>query len=246
MSRRTRIILNIVLILAGIAGLMYGGFYLINHYKIDESKIYVDGNTHYTDDEIKSIVMDGMFGDNSLYLSVKYKNKKITDIPFVDAISVTVLSKDSIRISVYEKALAGYVSYLDNYIYFDKDGYVVESSNVLTPGIPQVTGITFNSVEVGKMLGTGDTDIFDRTLDLTKLMEKYSLVVDRIYFHDGGKVTLYFGNVRVSLGDDTAHLEDKIMNLGQILGNLEGKSGTLDMEEYDEDKGIYIFTEDSE
>lgn len=246
MRRRTRIIVRIVLILALIAGLMYGGFYFINHYRIDEDKIYVDGNSHYTDDEIKAIVMDGFLGNNSRYIAMKYKNKKITNIPFVDAISVTVLSNDSVRISVYEKALAGYVKYLDNYIYFDKDGYVVESSNILTPGIPQVTGITFDSVEVGKKLGTGDTDIFDKTLELTKLMEKYSLVVDRIYFHDGGKITLYFGNVRVSLGDDMTHLEDKIMNLGQFLDKLEGVSGVLDMEEYDEDKGIYIFTKDTE
>lgn len=244
MSKRTRIIVRIVIVLAMIAGVLYAGYYFITKYRIDPDKIYVEGNTHYSNEEIQNMVLGGMLGDNSVYLAFKYKNKKITDVPFVDAISVSVLSDDSIKISVYEKALAGYVFYLDHYIYFDKDGYVVESSNILTPGIPQVTGITFNSVEVGKKLGTGETDIFDRTLDLTKLMDKYNLVVDRIYFHDGGRVTLYFGNIRVNLGNETAHVEDKVMNLPQFLEKLEGKTGVLDMEEYDETNGIYIFTAD--
>jgi len=243
-SKRTRIIVRIVIVLALIAGILYAGYTFLNKYRIDPEKIYVEGNSHYTNEEIEDMVLGGMLGDNSVYLSFKYKNKKITDVPFVDAISVSVLSDDSIKISVYEKALAGYVCYLDHYIYFDKDGYVVESSNILTPGIPQVTGITFNSVEVGKKLGTGETDIFERTLDLTKLMDKYSLVVDRIYFHDGGRVTLYFGSVRVNLGDETAHIEDKVMNLPQFLEKLRGKTGVLDMEEYDETNGIYIFTAD--
>lgn len=244
MSKRTCIIVRIVIVLALIAGILYAGYTFLNKYRIDPEKIYVEGNSHYTNEEIEDMVLGGMLGDNSVYLSFKYKNKKTTDVPFVDAISVSVLSDDSIKISVYEKALAGYVCYLDHYIYFDKDGYVVESSNILTPGIPQVTGITFNSVEVGKKLGTGETDIFERTLDLTKLMDKYSLVVDRIYFHDGGRVTLYFGSVRVNLGDETAHIEDKVMNLPQFLEKLRGKTGVLDMEEYDETNGIYIFTAD--
>ena len=248
MSRRTHLIINIVIALAVIAGILYAVYYVLTHYRIDPEKIVVEGNTHYTSSEIKDMVMDGPLGDNSLFLSLKYKNKKITDVPFVDAISVNVQSNDSIRIVVFEKALAGYVSYLDHYIYFDKDGYVVESSGVLTKGIPQVTGIAFNRVEIGKRLGSenGDLSIFDKTLDLTKLMTKYDLTVDRINFHDNGEVTLFFGNVRVNLGTDSQHLEDKVMNLPTFMDTLTGLSGVLDMREYDETNGIYVFTSDKD
>lgn len=246
MSRRTHIILNTVILLAVLAGILGAAYYLLTAYRIDPAKVIVEGNKHYTGEEIASMVMDGPLGDNSLVLSWKYKNKKITDVPFVDSISVSVLSRDSIRINVYEKALAGYVKYLDHYIYFDKDGYVVESSSVLTDGIPQVAGITFNSIEIGKKLGTGDAELFSRTLDLTKMMDKYGLKVDKIFFHDQGEVTLYFGKVRVSLGSDRTHIEDKVMNLPVFMETLEGKSGVLDMREYDETNGIYIFKSDSE
>lgn len=247
MSRRTQILIRIIIVLAVLAGLMYAAYYFLTNYKIDPEKIIVEGNKHYTSSEIQEMVMEGPLGDNSMFLSLKYKNKKITDVPFVDAISVNVQSEDSIKINVYEKALAGYVKYLDRYVYFDKDGFVVESSVVPTEGIPHVTGIAFNSIEIGKKLGAEDADasIFDKTLDITKLMSKYNLVVDRINFSDNDEVTLYFGDVRVNLGNDSAHIEDKVMELPEIMQTLYGMSGALDMREYDETNGIYVFKKDA-
>lgn len=84
--------------------------------------------------------MSGPLGDNSLYLSLKYRDRGIQDIPFVDVMNVSILAPDTIKITVYEKALAGYVKYLDTYMYFDKDGYVVESSGIRTQGIPRSRG----------------------------------------------------------------------------------------------------------
>ena len=100
-------------------------------------------------------------------------------------------------------------------------------------------------MEIGKRLGSGSDDYFSRTLDITKLMDKYELKVDKIHFHDEGEVTLYFGQVRVSLGSDVTHIEDKVMNLPFFLENLVGHSGVLHMEDYDETNGMYIFKEDS-
>ncbi len=242
--RKSRLIISIVIILAVVAAVLGAAYYLLTAYKINPEKVTVEGNKHYTAKEIADMVMEGPLGDNSLVLSLKYKNKKITDVPFVDSISVSVTDKDSIQITVFEKALAGYVEYLDRYMYFDKDGYVVESSNVLTPGIPQVTGIRFSSIEIGKKLGSAEDDFFSRTLDITKLMSKYDLEVDKIHFHDDGEVTLFFGNVRVALGNDSKHIEDKVMNLPFMLERLEGLSGVLHMEEYDETNGMYVFKKD--
>lgn len=248
MSKKSRIIINIVIILAVVAAVLYVLYYILSNYRINPEKIVVDGNEHYTAAEIKDMVMEGPLGDNSLYLSIRYKNKKITDVPFVDAISVTVVSKDSVRITVFEKALAGYVKFLDHYVYFDKDGYVVESSTVLTEGIPQVTGISFSKIELGKKLGadSNNKEIFEKTLDITKLMSKYDLTVDRINFHENGEVILYFGNVRVNLGTDSLHIEDKVMNLPTFMETLRGLNGVLDMREYDETNGIYVFSSDTD
>lgn len=203
--------------------------------------VYVEGNVHYTEEEIKNIVMSGPLGDNSLYLSFLYKNKGIEGVPFVDVMDVDILSPDTIKIIVYEKATVGCVKYMDTYVYFDKDGCAVESSSVRTVGVPQIMGLVFDHMVTGEKLAVEDQEIFDNILDITKLLQKYSLTSDKIYFNRSGEITIYFGNIRVALGNESARLEDKLMVLPEVLAKLEGKSGTLQMQAYDEESGKYAF-----
>lgn len=204
--------------------------------------VYVEGNVHYTAEEIKELVMEGPMGNNSLYLSMKYKSRGIKDVPFLDAMDVDILTPDTIKITVYEKALAGYVKYMNTYVYFDKDGYVVESSTIRTAGIPQVTGLTYDYIVLGQPLPVAEEyqDVFGTILEMTKLLNKYELSADRIYFHTDTRITLYFGDVKVALGEETQWLEDKIMRLPEMLPQLAGRKGTLQMEAYNE-KGEYTF-----
>jgi len=223
-------------------GLLTAGYFVLDTYTIQT--VYVEGNVHYTEEEIKNFVMDGALGNNSLYLSLKYRNTGVENIPFVDVMDVSILSPDTIKITVYEKALVGYVTYLDTYMYFDKDGYVVESSGVKTMGIPQITGLTFNHVVLGEPLPVEDTTVFNSILDITKLLNKYELTADKIYFHTADNITIYFGEVKVALGNEAARMEDKLMLLPGFLAELAGKSGTLQMEYYDEGGGKYTFKPD--
>ncbi|MCM1100836.1 MAG: FtsQ-type POTRA domain-containing protein [Clostridium sp.] len=204
--------------------------------------VFVEGNVHYSEEEIKALVMDGVFGNNSLYLSMKYKNRGIEDVPFLDAMDVNILSPDTIRITVYEKALAGYVKCMGTYVYFDKDGYAVESSTIRTAGVPQVTGLDFDHMVLGQPLPVEEEyrEVFGTILDITKLLNKYELTADRIFFHSDSEITVYFGEVKVALGDETDRLEDKIVRLSRMLPGLSGRKGTLQMETYNE-KGDYTF-----
>ena len=234
----------VLLILFFMAGLVLGaGYYVLSTYTI--KNVYVEGNIHYTQEEIQEIVMDGLLGNNSLYLSLKYKKKGIEDIPFVDVMDVNILSPDTIKIIVYEKALAGYVAYMDSYMYFDKDGYVVESSQIKTPGVPQITGLKFDYCTLGQKLPVEQVEIFTRIMDLTRLMSKYELSPDRIYFRDYTEITLYFAEVRVALGVGN-NLEEKLMVLPALLTNLEGRKGVLRMENYTRDTITTVFETDEE
>ncbi|MDD3368059.1 MAG: cell division protein FtsQ/DivIB [Lachnospiraceae bacterium] len=226
-----KIILVLILVIL-IAGLGCAGIFIQAYFKV--KNVYVEGNVHYTSDEIMEYVMTGPLGHNSLYLSLKYKNKGVEGVPFVETMDVSILSADTIRISVYEKSLAGYVQYLDNYMYFDKDGVIVESSKVKTAGIPQVTGLQFNHVVLYQPLPVDDTDIFQRILVTTQLLNKYELTADKIYFKSDYEMSIYFGDVRVIIGTDS-NVDEKIMLLQSILGDLEGQNGTLDLSEYSED-----------
>ena len=217
-SGKRKIIIKILAAAAVFAVLAAGAFYVIQTHTIQT--VYVEGNVHYTEDEIKSFVMEGFLGNNSLYLSLKNKNRGVEDIPFVDVMDVSILSPDTIKITVYEKALAGYVKYLDTYMYFDKDGYVVESSSVKTQGVPQITGLDFDHVVLGEPLPVEDDGVFANILEITQLLNKYELSADKIYFHSADEVTIYFGDVKVSVGKTGESLEDKIMLLPNFLHSI--------------------------
>lgn len=227
------VIVLFLVVLLGIGG------YIKTAYTI--RTVYVEGNVHYTEEEIKAMVMKGLFGDNSLYLSFKYKNRGLEGIPFVDVVDVNILSPDTVKIIVYEKTLTGYVKYLDTYVYFDRDGYVVESSSMRTLGVPQITGLEFDHIVAGEKLPVEDDVIFKSILNITKLLQKYNLSADKIYFKKSGEVTVYFEGVKVALGDDASTLEDKLMLLPEFLPLLAGRSGVLQMQTYDEDSGKYTF-----
>lgn len=224
-----------------LAVLIAGYIYIIQNYTV--TTVYVDGNVHYTNEEIMDMVMGGRFGNNSLFLSLKYKDKGMENIPFIQAMDVTIEAKDTIRITVYEKALAGYVSYLGQYIYFDKDGIVVETSTEKTAGIPQVTGLKFDHVILHERLPVEKVEVFDEILNITQRLDKYSMSADRIYFDSDYQVTLVFGEAKVALGLD-GYMDEKIMKLQYILPNLIGEKGTLDMREYSEDTKSYSFEKD--
>lgn len=222
----------VILLLVGLV------FYINDTYTV--KTVYIEGNIHYTDLEIMDMVMTGKYGKSSIYLSFVYKNKEIEDIPFVEAIEVSILSPDTIRIQVYEKALAGYVTYLGKHMYFDKDGIVVENSDIITPGIPEVSGLEFDYIILHEPLPVEDKKIFKDILSVTQMLQKYEVSCDKLSFNSQKQMTLYMGDVKVSLGS-TLNLNEKIMELPYLIPSLAGKKGTLRMENFTQENDYITF-----
>ncbi len=232
MKGKTLAVLLIVLSVA--AALLIGFYYFLEEYKV--KTVHVTGNTRYTDDEIRDMVLsDSLLGKNALFLRLKYRNKPIKDIPFIERMDVKFDGPDTVTIEVYEKAVAGYVDFLGKLMYFDREGIVVESSDEVMEGIPYVTGLSFDHCIVGKPLPVNDPGIFNEILSLTQLLTKYSIVTDGIFFSDDESITLYLGDVRVNLGDMTC-IDEKMMRLKNIEPELSGKKGVLHLENYTEDR----------
>lgn len=225
-SRKRFWLIFIILLLFLIAG---GIWYLLTEYKVTE--LEVQGNVHYTSDEVANMVLPGGIRNNSIYLKLWFRNREMKDIPFVETMDVDIVSHHKIKVTVYEKALAGCIEYLGMYMYFDRDGMVVESSSQLTEGVPQIKGLTFDYVVLYEPLPVENEEIFSEILKVTQLLEKYELAADQIYFSASGNVTLYFGQVRVNMGGED-YIDEKVMELLEILPNLEGMKGVLHMESY--------------
>lgn len=232
---RLGILLVILAILAGIL------FYLWKAYEVTE--IDVTGNTMQSRDEIIGYVCTGPLGRNSLYLGYRYKDRSVTNVPFVEKMTVEDVSPHRIGITVYEKSLAGCVDFHGSYVYFSRDGTAEEISTERAAGIPEVTGLDFDHVVLHEALPVTNRKIFGQILEVSQILSKYGLTVDRLYYDGSGNLTIISGQVRAALGPDE-YLDEKIANLSAILPKLEGRSGVLDLSSYDPDQKNVTFTAD--
>ena len=202
--------------------------------------INVTGNKHYTEDQIVEFVKNSGYVDNSILLMLKSKIKPISDIPFIAKLSIDYEGAHEITITVYEKAMAGCIEYMDRYVYFDQDGYVLEISLTKLSDAPCITGMSFESIELHEKLPITDDKRFKTILKLTQLIEKYEIIVDSIQFTSEGDIVMQQGYIRIELGDGS-RLEEQLIDLNKILEGLKGKKGTIDMKEFDSATGTASF-----
>ncbi|WP_026527907.1 cell division protein FtsQ/DivIB [Butyrivibrio sp. VCD2006] len=228
--------LAVVILIAALCAFSY----FAKNYTI--TNVYVDGNVHYSDEEIMNMIMVDKLDRNSIYLSLKYRNKEVTGVPFIEKMDVEILSPDTIRINVYEKAIAGYVKYLDRYIFFDREGIVVETSEQPSSEVPLVLGLTFDYIVLHEKLPVENESVFSEILDVTQVLKKYDLSADKIFFDSNFHLYIYFENVEVSLGTND-NIDEKVIQLQYILPKLQGKSGILEMSEYDSNTQNITFEE---
>ena len=111
-------------------------------------RVVVEGNELYDQKTIEDAVLNDKYSWNSLYVYLKYKVKDTKKIPFIDTMSISLDSPHTLHISVYEKGMLGYIYIpgINENAYFDKDGFVVETSSDTVPGVPCIDGISCDKV----------------------------------------------------------------------------------------------------
>ena len=204
--------------------------------------ITVTGNDYYSAEELIERILPGALNRNTLYIE-KFFDEENVDIPFIEDTEVEVIDHHTVSIRVYEKAFSGCVKYLGNYMYFDKDGIVIESNTIKRDNVPLISGIEFTSVRLGEQLPVDDPKIFDTILELCRVMNKYDCMSDSLIFNSDGSVSLGYGDIRVNI-KDTTDIDRKILYMLEILPALEGKSGELDMHGFSSENDRIIFISD--
>lgn len=94
-------------------------------FKVDT--VLVVGSTRYSDEEIRQMALDSPLDTNTLLAVLFHSHIQAEDIAFVESFDLERLDSHTLRIHVNEKQIVGYVVKDDTKMYFDKDGYVVES-----------------------------------------------------------------------------------------------------------------------
>ena len=235
----TKFIVPLLLVLA--VGILVFAF--IEGFKV--KTVTVEGSSHYTTDEITNYVLDSKLCMNTVFLNLKYKRKAVKDIPFVERIDVKIVDRNTVKITVFEKYVAGCIANLGNYMYFDNDGTIVEVSKIKTENVPVVTGLTFDHFNLYEPLPIENMEVFNSILNITKLLNKNSLYANVIYFDESMNITLFFEDVRVNIGNGS-DMDEKFNALTLILPDLKGQKGLLHMENYSEGNSNVVFNIDEE
>lgn len=258
-----------MIMLVGISGVLTAAillFIFLFHIK----KVTVEGNIHYTEEEIKAMIMDDAFSGNSVLFTLKNGTREMEDVPFLESIRVEMIARDEIRLMVTEKNIVGYLEYNGAYWYFDRNGIVVEKTEepamtaeeriaaeaaqnteegiVLGEEMPvknfvplvEGNGFRFEKMVLNHKLDISDPGIFNALSSINQMINKDNIPPDKVIYDADSNITLIYGDIEVWLGKDE-HLEEKMNTLASIMQEMDGLSGILHLEEYDSSRSGVIF-----
>lgn len=207
--------------------------------------IKVEGNTHYTKQEIIDKVITNTAEENTIFLYLKHKFIPKEEIPFIEDIEINIVNKNTVQFDVFEKSIVGCLDYMNENMYFDKDGTIVETSVEKIDNVPYIVGLKFDKIVLHEKLEITNEDLYYVLLNLTQLIRKYELTIDKISFNHNDEVTLTVDKFKVLLGKREIYDEQiaELKNLLEKTTNL--KSGYLDMKNFKEGQDKIIFKEDN-
>ena len=172
------------------------------------------------------------------FLKDKYKKKKV--IPYVETYSVKVNWPSEIIINIYEKKIMGCINDNGRYMYFDKDGIVVDISDKLLSTIPEVKGVKINNYVLHEKMKMPSDVVLPSVVEIKQQLDKYHMEVDSIVFDSDYAITLKKGDIKILLGKNK-YLTEKIYEYSRIAPELVGRKGTLNLEACDGTKKSYPF-----
>lgn len=203
----------------------------------------VVGNDYCSKEEIYDTVLENPYEVNTLYVLAKYKLGFGKNIACMDSMKVGLNSPWSLKVTVEEKPIMGYVKNGNQYVYFDKEGLVVDISTEAKEGLPSIDGVNFKKIALYKKLKCSKTKIFNQILETTQEVKKYDLSPDKLAY-EKNSLMLYFGDICVSLGSSVT--SDQMAQIEPILAKLTDQKGTLHLENYSTAAKVITFEKTKE
>ena len=197
-------------------------------YVFQLKNITVTGSSRYNQEQIIERLKSSQVDNNALVFYLKYKYFMEVRIPFVEKMSFEMADNNSINIRVYDKRIIGCIEFMGDYLYFDKDGIIVESTSNKLDDIPLVKGLKYQKIVLNEKLEVQKEELFDVILNLTQQIEKRELDVNTISFNSKYEVTLDLGDIKAMLGKRSTY-DEILAKLKNITLETKGKKLTIDM-----------------
>ena len=173
---------------------------------------------YYSDKEIKEMVLNKATDRFTYLFALRAELSGLPEIPFVEKVDYEVVDKNSLRIYVFERQIAGCVLVMGQYFCFDREGIVTDSVPVQPQGVVLVTGIGVGDVVIGEKIDSKN-NIFKGLMGLVSLINKNNIDVREVSYDFRGNITLMIDDDEVLLGEkDNYDLE--INNLSNIMKTM--------------------------
>lgn len=238
-SKNNWLTIKQMLVILSVLALLSAGIWGFNSFRL--KNVTIEGLSRYTKEEfLDKMESKVTLGITPLYCLQDAVAQK--EIPFVEKYEIEYTDNHTARIIVYEKRVTGCVVVMGRYMFFDKDGIVVETADSPLEGIPVITGLKFDEIVLYKKLKVQKQSLFDTILELTRLTEQKNIVTNEISFDSNYAVTLYLDDITVLLGKRTSY-DEQINALSGILESLQGRTGVIDMQNYSKENGEVILKE---
>lgn len=226
--------IRIMVLLAALGALLWFWFF----FKIQE--VEVTGSTHYSEEQIEKIALRGPLAENSVLAPLLCSREHTEEISFIDAMEVSYVKPGSVLISVKEKQAIGCVRYLDCFVYFDREGTAIESSVDQDKKVLYFAGMEPESMCLDQPLFEKKESFLSTAVSLSQMIQKNVQKPESIQLDEKSKIILSYGDIQVNLGKDQS-LDDKIERMAVILPLLEGRQGTLHLENVTSERKTITF-----
>ena len=166
---RTRFYVLFTVIILGI-----GWFILSNSALFTIDAIVVQGNSHYTAEEIINMGHASP-GRNIIYkANIKETKEFLENNPYIKHAEVRRRLPSTLVIKVTERQERLAFKYDDDYLVMDEDGILLKKTRN-KPKTTIIQGIVVSKIKLGEKIGTENDNRMDRILDLIKMMIKSDL-----------------------------------------------------------------------
>ena len=199
------------------------GWYLLSNsglFTIDA--IVVQGNSHYTAEEIINMGHASP-GRNIIYkANIKETREFLENNPYIKRAEVKRRLPSTLVIRVTEREEHLAFKYDDDYLVMDEDGILLKKSRN-KPMTTIVQGIVVSKIKLGEKIGTENNKRMDMVLDLIKMMMKSDLYYVSVDISSEKKVKAYIYDTLVVKADyDTLMTNMENGRLHLVLEKLFG------------------------
>lgn len=203
---------------------------LILVYSIKIDKINIINNSNHNDSELVNQIFGSKNNINSLSFFLRDKILPHKEIIYVERYEINWRSPIEVDLIVYTKPIIGYIKFMSNYFYFDKDGYVCESSSEKKQGIAEFTGLKIDNITLNQKLKIKDKNYMDSILNISDNMAMFdNLPIDLVNYVSISDIRLKLYEIEVRLGDN-GYMETKFSVLSDMIDKIKDKKGILFLE----------------